>query len=104
VLIMADVKYPDYTPVDEPVRKGSKVQEPGSAIKVAPEDKFSEYEKRLKDESRREKPSKGEMLLKAAGAMMGGMGKPEGKAKGGITASSRADGCCVKGKTRGKMC
>jgi len=24
-------------------------------------------------------------------------------AKGGMTASSRADGCCVKGKTRGKM-
>jgi len=26
------------------------------------------------------------------------------KAKGGMTASSRADGCCTKGKTRGKMC
>lgn len=26
-----------------------------------------------------------------------------GKAKGGMTASSRADGCCTKGKTRGKM-
>ena len=25
------------------------------------------------------------------------------KAKGGMTASSRADGCCTKGKTRGKM-
>ena len=25
------------------------------------------------------------------------------KAKGGLTASSRADGCCNKGKTRGKM-
>lgn len=25
------------------------------------------------------------------------------KAKGGVTASSRADGCCTKGKTRGKM-
>jgi len=24
--------------------------------------------------------------------------------KSGGTASSRADGCCVKGKTRGKMC
>lgn len=24
-------------------------------------------------------------------------------AKGGMTASARADGCCVKGKTRGKM-
>ena len=27
-----------------------------------------------------------------------------GYAKGGMTASKRADGCCVKGKTRGKMC
>jgi hypothetical protein len=99
---MADVKYPDSTPVDDPVVKDYKVPAAGSGIKVAPEDKFSEYEKRLKDaESKREKPSKGEMLLKAAGAMMGGMGKPEGKAKGG-TASSRADGCCVKGKTKGK--
>ena len=26
------------------------------------------------------------------------------KAKGGMTASSRADGCCTKGKTRGKIC
>jgi hypothetical protein len=26
-----------------------------------------------------------------------------GYAKGGMTASSRADGCCTKGKTRGKM-
>jgi hypothetical protein len=27
----------------------------------------------------------------------------KGYAKGGMTASSRADGCCVKGKTRGMM-
>ena len=26
-----------------------------------------------------------------------------GMKKGGMTASKRADGCCVKGKTRGKM-
>ena len=26
-----------------------------------------------------------------------------GYARGGMTASKRADGCCVKGKTRGKM-
>jgi hypothetical protein len=31
---------------------------------------------------------------------MGGMTK---MASGGMTASSRADGCCTKGKTRGKM-
>ena len=30
---------------------------------------------------------------------------PVKKASGGkVSASSRADGCCVKGKTRGKMC
>jgi len=28
----------------------------------------------------------------------------EAFAKGGMTASSRADGCAIKGKTRGKMC
>ena len=28
----------------------------------------------------------------------------EGKKAGGMTASSRADGCCVKGKTKGRMC
>lgn len=30
--------------------------------------------------------------------------EPEGKKKGGmISASKRADGCCVKGKTKGRM-
>lgn len=29
--------------------------------------------------------------------------KVDKKAKGGMTASARADGCCIKGKTRGKM-
>ena len=36
---MADVKYPDYTPVDEPVRTGTKPQEPGSGIRVEKEPK-----------------------------------------------------------------
>jgi len=31
---MADIKYPDSTPVDEPVRTGTKTQEPGSGIRV----------------------------------------------------------------------
>jgi hypothetical protein len=31
-------------------------------------------------------------------------GKPVKKMASGGTASSRADGCAVKGKTRGKMC
>jgi hypothetical protein len=72
VLIMADVKYPDYTPVDEPVRTGTKPQEPGSGIRVEKEPA----------------PKPAPKVVK--------------KASGG-SASSRADGCCTKGKTRGKM-
>jgi hypothetical protein len=120
------LKYSDSTPVDDPITKDYKPEEAGSGIKVAPEDKFSEYEKRLKDvESKREKPSKGEMLLKAGLGMMRGSYEPrdetrepksfissigragsaamENKAGGG-TASSRADGIATKGKTRGKLC
>ena len=67
---MADVKYPDYTPVDEPVRTGPKPAEPGSGIRVEKE------------------PKPAPKVVK--------------KASGG-TASSRADGCCVKGKTKGRM-
>jgi hypothetical protein len=67
---MADVKYPDYTPVDEPVRTGTKPQEPGSGIRVEKE------------------PKPAPKVVKKAG---------------GGSASSRADGCCTKGKTRGKM-
>ena len=70
MLIMADVKYPDYTPVDEPVRTGPKPAEPGSGIRVEKE------------------PKPAPKVVK--------------KASGG-TASSRADGCCVKGKTKGRM-
>lgn len=72
MLIMADIKYPDYTPVDEPVRTGTKPQEPGSAIKVE------------KEPAPKPAPK---VVKKAAGG----------------SASSRADGCCTKGKTRGKM-
>ena len=68
---MADIKYPDYTPVDEPVRTGPKPAEPGSGIRVEKE------------------PKPAPKVVK--------------KASGG-SASSRADGCCTKGKTRGKMC
>jgi hypothetical protein len=39
---------------------------------------------------------------KKAGGMCGG-GKTMKKMAGGGSASSRADGCAVKGKTRGKM-
>jgi hypothetical protein len=68
---MADVKYPDYTPVDEPVRTGTKTQEPGSGIRVEKEPKPAP--------------------------------KPVKKMAKGGSASSRADGVAVKGKTRGTI-
>ena len=39
------------------------------------------------------------------GGMAAGMGKPMGMKKGGkvSSASKRADGCAIKGKTKGKM-
>ena len=124
------LKYSDSTPVDEPIPKGKiKAIEPGSGIKVAPEDDSifdNALEKRLKEAGDRARDSsKSSAALKAASAMMRGSYEPrdetrepksfissigragsaamESKAKGGITASSRADGCCTKGKTRGKM-
>jgi len=41
---------------------------------------------------------------KAGPAGIGAIISGKGMAGGGMTASSRADGCAVKGKTRGKMC
>tara|TARA_R110000868_G_scaffold364032_1_gene626449 strand:+ start:812 stop:1024 length:213 start_codon:yes stop_codon:yes gene_type:complete len=69
---MADVKYEDSTPVDEPVAKAKQKAKP-----TPPKDK---------------KPAP------ASADMDMGMGY----AKGG-SASSRADGCAQRGKTRGMM-
>jgi hypothetical protein len=70
---MADIKYPDSTPVDEPVRTGTKTQEPGSSIRVEKEPAPKPAPKAVK------------------------------KAKGGMTASKRADGIATRGKTRGRL-
>jgi hypothetical protein len=70
---MADIKYPDSTPVDEPVRTGTKPQEPGSGIRVEKEPT--------------PKPTPAPKMVK--------------KASGG-SASSRADGIAIKGHTKGK--
>lgn len=101
-----DYKYEDSTPVDEPVRTG-KTQEPGSAIRVDG--------KPIKSTSKKDTDPLGEaadntmkmIARKRATAEEAGKSKMNAMgdtyAKGGMTASSRADGCCVKGKTRGKM-
>lgn len=64
----------------------AKMQEAKSAAADAKETAKNEadYNKSLTTESKKK----------------GGMTK---MASGGMTASSRADGCCTKGKTRGKM-
>ena len=102
-----DYKYEDSTPVDEPVRTG-KTQEPGSAIRVDG--------KPIKSTSKKDTDPLGEaedntvkmIARKRATAEEAGKSKMNAMgdtyAKGGkVSASSRADGCCVKGKTRGKM-
>jgi hypothetical protein len=67
---MADMKYEDATPVDEPVARPKQKAKP-----TPPKDK---------------KPAPPSIDMDM------------GYAKGG-SASSRADGCCVKGKTKGMM-
>jgi hypothetical protein len=69
---MADIKYPDSTPVDEPVIKDYKVPAAGSGIKVEKEPM----------------PKTAPKVVKKAG---------------GGSASSRADGIAMRGKTRGTM-
>jgi len=93
-----DYKYEDSTPMDEPVRTG-KTQEPGSAIRVdgkpvkeMPPVLVNKLEKRYME--------KRSALDEAKKSKVNAMG--DTYAKGG-SASSRADGCCTKGKTRGKM-
>ena len=100
-----DYKYEDSTPVDEPVRTG-KTQEPGSAIRVDG--------KPIKSTPKKDTDPLGEaadntmkmIARKRATAEEAGKSKTNAMgdtyAKGG-TASSRADGCCTKGKTRGKI-
>jgi len=68
---MADIKYPDSTPVDDPVVKDYKPPVAGSGIRVEKEPK----------------PVAPKVVKKASGG----------------SASSRADGCCVKGKTKGTI-
>ena len=115
---MADVKYPDYTPVDEPVRTGPKPAEPGSGIRVDGKPIKSTSKKdtdplgeaadnTMKMIARKRAAAEEAKKANFTSAETGGGAalmyrKP--MAKGGMTASSRADGCAQRGKTRGKMC
>jgi hypothetical protein len=94
-----DYKYEDSTPVDEPVTKDYKPEKAGSGIRVdgkpvkeTPPVLVNKLEKRYME--------KRSALEEAKKSKVNAMG--DTYAKGG-TASARADGCCTKGKTRGKM-
>ena len=111
-----DYKYEDSTPMDEPVRTG-KTQEPGSAIRVDGKPIKSTPKKDIdplgeaadntvKMIARKRAAAEEAKKANFTSAETGGGAslmyrKP--MAKGGMTASSRADGCCTKGKTKGKM-
>ena len=124
---MAEVKYKDSTPVDEPIPKGKvKAVEPGSSIRVAPEkyDYEDVNETMISNRDgaetavnlKSEKPQAGSRTGAGMSRYIGpnaskagaGRGSVNPKRVGGMaaggSASSRADGIASKGKTRGKMC
>jgi hypothetical protein len=94
-----DYEYKDSTPIDEPVHKGSKVQEPGSAIRVDGKP-VKEMPPVLVNKLENRYMEKRGALEEAKKSKVNAMG--DTYAKGG-SASSRADGCCVKGKTKGTI-
>jgi len=84
---MADVKYPDYTPVDEPVspKPKPKASAPKAEPKAEPKPKMPITESKDPMDNNWNKGFRDISL-----------------AKGG-SVSSRADGCAQRGKTRGKF-
>ena len=91
-------------PRDEYVRSGQKSFD--TETEFVPPD-MSKYKPRREPEALTETDKPGtrtryentdvsDMSMKRGGAV-------KKMASGGMTASSRADGCCIKGKTRGKM-
>lgn len=100
---MADIKYKDSTPVDEPVSKGkAKAQEPGSGIRVdgkpiksIPDPLGEAANNTMKMLARRRADAEetGKSKVNAMG---------DTYAKGG-SASARADGIAQRGKTKGTI-
>jgi hypothetical protein len=98
---------------DEILEKAEKAQKARDEIsKIAGEQKTNAeatrsrtYTERLQDMGRLPKPSgaAGAKIELEKGMMGSNMPKPKLKAGGKVTASSRADGCAVRGKTKGKI-
>lgn len=73
--------------------------------KTAPLPKKMQVPQDIDGASATRSPKKGEKIMyEEPGSSIRVDGKPIKFAKGGMTASSRADGIATKGKTRGKMC
>jgi hypothetical protein len=94
---MADVKYKDATPVDEPVARPKQKAKP-TPPKQGKKLRYTETTGFKPNDSEELKPSPVEGLDLTNRVSMNDMGY----AKGG-SASSRADGCAQRGKTRGMM-
>ena len=108
-----DYKYPDSTPVDEPVSRVGRKSPPPMGIPPAPDYQYpdstpvDEPVSRRKDgksmmDALKEKVSRMSAAQKSA-EKVNAMGDTY-KAGGKVSASSRADGIAQRGKTRGKMC
>jgi hypothetical protein len=88
--------------MDTPEEAKKKIRDMVDADKAkAEKDRPRTYTERLQDMGRLPKPSGGGGGSGGA-AEIKSLQNPRAMKKGG-TASSRADGCCVKGKTKGKM-
>ena len=73
--------------------KGARELEMGQRIRDTEKSMRNSADREMADQIRRESRGVKETQENLGSAMK----------KGGMTASSRADGCCVKGKTKGKM-
>ena len=115
---MADVKYKDSTPVDEPIPKGKvKAVEPGSGIRVDGKPLKAEGYAKPKNDLDALQKARAEAHAENKGVTVDQLRKNmsnefdkrvkagELYAKGGkvSSASKRADGIAQRGKTRGKM-
>ena len=108
-LMAGPVKLASLTGQKELERRNAKKREADAEIKresrgvakPANFDAIEESKQEAKDSAIAKKQEKAyNESLTTENKRMGGMTKMAG---GGMTASKRADGCCTKGKTRGKM-
>jgi hypothetical protein len=81
----------------EDFSKGARELEMGQRLRDTAKSMKGSADREMTDQIRRESRGVKDDSLRGKFSELTGM------KKGGMTASSRADGCCVKGKTRGKM-